>query len=126
MFGLQIRSTNNEVPQHTESISLPHSNTAIELQLRRLASLLEDRINDMEHLLASLVLGAILLAILVATTGELEVGRLEGLLEATAPEGAGVCVDGVVGGLANEAEGSEVLVGGEVGGDALVELCKGC
>ena len=78
----------------------------------------------MKHLLARLVLVAVLLAILVAATGELEVGGLEDLLEATAPEGAGVCIHSGVGRLADEAEGSEVLVGCEVGGNVLVELCK--
>jgi len=62
----------------------------------------------------------------VAATGELEVGGLKELLVATAPEGASVCVHSVVGGLADEAERSEVFVGCEVGGDVLVELCKGC
>lgn len=80
----------------------------------------------MEHLLARLVLVAKLLAILEATAGERKVGGLKDLLEATAPEGAGVCVYGVVGGLADEAKRSEVLVGLEVGGDALVELCERC
>lgn len=78
----------------------------------------------MKYLLARLVLFAILLAVLGATTGELEVGGLKDLLEATAPEGAGVGVYGIVGGLADKAEGGEVFVGIEVGGDALVELCK--
>lgn len=79
----------------------------------------------MKHLLACLVLVAILHAILVAATGEVEIGGLEDLLVATAPEGAGVGVYSIVGGLADEAEGSEVLVGCEVGSDVLVELCKG-
>lgn len=79
----------------------------------------------MKHLLACLVLIAKLHAILVAATGELEMGGLKNLLVATAPEGAGVGIYGLVGGLADEAEGSEILVGCEVGGDILVELCKG-
>jgi hypothetical protein len=121
-----MRLTNNEVSEHTKSLPLTGSSTDSELQPRHLTSHLEDRVDHMKHLLARLVLVAVLLAILVATTGELEVGRLEGLLEATAPEGAGVGVYSVVSGLADEAEGSEVFVGLEVGGDVLVELCQGC
>lgn len=78
----------------------------------------------MENLLARLVLAAMLLAILFAASGELEGGRLEDLLEAAAPEGAGVGVYGVVGGLADKAEGGEVFVGVEEVGDVLVELCE--
>jgi hypothetical protein len=78
----------------------------------------------MEHLLARLVLVTDVLAIFEATTREPKVGGLEDLLEATAPEGAGVCIHSVVGGLADEAEDSEVLIGLEVGGDVLVELCE--
>ena len=80
----------------------------------------------MKHLLACLVLFAVLQTILVAATGEVEVGGLEDLLVATAPEGAGVCIYSIVGGLADEAEGSDVLVRCEVGGNVLVELCKRC
>jgi len=118
--------TNDEVPQHAKCLLLARSGAISELQLRLLASHLEDWVDDVKHLLTRLVLVAILLAVLVATTGELHVGRLEDLLEATAPEGAGVCVDSIVGGFADEAERSEVLVGLEVGGDVLVELCEGC
>jgi hypothetical protein len=121
-FGL----TKNQVPQHTKSLLLNCSSTESELQLGRLSGVLEDRVDDVEHLFARLVLVAELLAILEATTGERKVGGLEDLLEATAPEGAGVCVYGVGGGLADKAEGGEVLVVLEAGGDALVELCERC
>jgi len=85
---------------------------------------LKDCVDHVEHLLARLVLVADVLAILKATTSEPEVSGLEDLLEATAPEGAAVCIHSVVGGLADKAEDSEVLVGLEVGGDVLVELRK--
>lgn len=78
----------------------------------------------MKHLLACLVLLAILIAILGAKISELEAGGLKDLFEATAPKGAGVGVHSVVSGLADKAEGGEAFVGFEVGGDALVELCK--
>jgi hypothetical protein len=121
---MDFRLTNEHVSEHTKSLLLSSGSTGSELQLRQLPSTLEDRIDDVKHLLARLVLVAILLAVLVATTGELEVGGLKDLLEATVPEGAGVCVYSVVGGLADEAEGGEVFVGCEVGGDVLVELRK--
>jgi hypothetical protein len=119
-FGL----TKNQVPQHTKSLLLNCSSTESELQLGRLSGSLEDRVDNVEHLFARLVLVAKLLAILETTAGERKVDGLKDLLETTAPEGAAVCVYGVVGGLADEAEGGKVFVVFEVGGDALVELCK--
>jgi hypothetical protein len=102
--------TNNEVPQNTKSKLLVPSSADLELQLRLDVLHLESRINDVEHRLAQLVLGAMLLAILLAVTGELQTGSLEDIVEATTPERAPVSVDGVVGGLADEAERREVLV----------------
>jgi hypothetical protein len=63
-----------------------------------------------KHRLAQLVLIAVLLTVLLTVTSELEVGGLENLLEAKTPEREAVSIDGVVGGLADEAEGREVLV----------------
>jgi hypothetical protein len=77
-----------------------------------------------EHRLAQLVLGAMLLAILLAVTGELQAGSLEDIVEATTPKGAPISIDGVVGGLADEAEGREVFVRVKEGADVLVELWK--
>jgi hypothetical protein len=102
--------TNNEVPQNTKSKLLVPSSADLELQLRLDVLHLESRINDVEHRLAQLVLGAMLLAILLAVTSELQAGSLEDIVEATTPERAPVSVDGVVGGLADEAERREVLV----------------
>ena len=122
---MNFKLTKNHVPQNTKSLLLNCSGTESELQLGHLSSSLKDCVDDVEHLLARLVLVANLLAILEAATSEPEAGGLEDLLEATAPEGAGVCVYSIVGGLADKAEGSEVLIAFEVGGDVLVELCKG-
>jgi hypothetical protein len=102
--------TNNEVPQNTKSKLLVPSSADLELQLRLDVLHLEGRINDVEHRLTQLILGAMLLAILLAVTGELQAGSLEDIVEATTPEGAPVSIDGVVGGLADEAERREVLV----------------
>jgi hypothetical protein len=63
-----------------------------------------------KHRFAQLVLIAVLLTVLLTVTSELEVGGLENLLETKTPERAAVSIDGVVGGLADEAEGREVLV----------------
>ena len=123
---MEFKLTKDQVSQNTKSLLLNCSSTESELQLGRLSGVLEDRVDDVEHLLARLVLVAELLAILEATACERKVGGLKDLLEATAPEGAGVCVYGVGGGLADKAEGSDVLVVLEVGGDALVELCERC
>jgi hypothetical protein len=121
---MNFKLTKNHVPQNTKSLLLKCSGTESELQLGHLSGSLEDGFDHMEHLLARLVLVANLLAILKATAGEPEVRSLEDLLEATAPEGAAVCIHSVVGGLADKAEDSEILVGLEVGGDVLVELCE--
>ena len=123
---MEFKLTKDQVSQNTKSLLLSRGSAGGELQLRQLSGTLEDRVDDVKHLLARLVLLAKLLAILGATTSELEAGGLKDLLEATAPEGAGVGVYGVVGGLADKAEGGEVFVRIEVGGDALVELCRRC
>ena len=123
---MYFKLTKDHVPEHTKGLLLKRSVADGELQLRQLSSILEGCVDDMKHLLARLVLVAVRLAILVAATGELEVGGLEHLLEAAAPEGAGIRIYSIVGGLADEAEGSEILVGFEVGGDVLVELCRIC
>ena len=123
---MEFKLTKDQVSQNTKSLLLSRGSAGSELQLRQLSGTLEDRVDDVKNLLARLVLLAELLAILGATTSELETGGLKDLLEATAPEGAGVGVYSVVGGLADEAEGGEVFVGFEVGGDALVELRRRC
>lgn len=121
---MDFKLTKDHIPEDAKSLLLSGSGTGSELQLRRLSGSLENSVDNVKHLLACLVLVAVLHAILVAATGEIEVGGLEDLLVATAPEGAGVGIYSIVGGLADEAEGGEILVGREVGGDVLVELCK--
>jgi hypothetical protein len=71
-----------------------------------------------KHRLTQLVL----IAALLTVPSELEIGGLETLLEAKAPERAAVSIDGVVGGLADKAKGCEVLVRSKEGADVLVEL----
>lgn len=88
--------------------------------------LLEHWLDDVENPLADLVLVAVFLAVLEATAGQLEGRSLEDLHEATAPEGAGVGVDSIVSGVADAAEGNEILVGLEEEGDVLVELHDDC
>jgi len=121
---MNSKLTKNHVPQNTKSLLLNCGSTESELQLRHMSGSLKDCVDHVEHLLARLVLVANLLAILEAATCEPKASGLENLLEATAPEGAGVCVYSVVGRLADKAEGSEVLVRFEVGGDVLVKLYK--
>ena len=118
------RHTNDEVPKDMKGKLLVASAAHVKLKLRLLAVLLEHRLNDMKNPLAGLVLVAVLLIVLEATTSQSEGGSLEDLHEATAPEGAAVGINRLASGLADASKGSEILVGKEEG-NVLVELHEG-
>lgn len=125
-LSVWTKLTNNEVFQNMEGTHLVRGRTLREHQPRLDVGrcLLGGWIDGVEHPLALKVLSAVLLVVRLAKASKLEVGRLEDLLEAAAPEGAAIGIDGVVGGLADAAEGSYVFVGVEKRGDALVQLCE--